>query len=106
MLVVAIVLLVVNACAKHLLTIDMVAALAVLLSFGHAQISDRMAEKQGELDRPTVECYRKMWAYFFGKEICWLTYFCVTQAYSALVGVFVFLAYPIWRRIYRSRNHK
>lgn len=102
MLVVATILFVVNLCTHHLFSIEMIAALAVLLSFGHAQISDRMAEKQGELDHPTVECYRKMWFYFFGKEMCWLVYFFLSQSYSALVGVFVFLVYPIWRKLYRK----
>lgn len=102
MLIVAVILFAVNFFTHHLFTIEVIAALAVLLTFGHAQIADRLAEKQAEMDRPTVECYRKMWFYFFGKEICWLTYFFLNHSYSALVGVFIFLGYPGWRKLYRN----
>lgn len=101
-LVVGLILLTVNIFAHHLLSIDMIAALAVLLTFGHASIGDRLAEQEALRTTPQVECYRKMGYYFVGKEMCWLLYFSVSHAYSALVGVFVFLLYPVWRRLYRK----
>lgn len=106
MLVVATILLAVNYFTHHLYSMEMAAALAVLLTFGHAQIADRMAEKQEAMDEPTVDCYRKLRYYFIGKEACWFLYFLVSHAYSALIGVLVFLAYPFWRRIYRSWKRK
>ena len=106
MLVVATILMVVNYFAHHLLSIELVGSLAVLLTFGHAQIADRLAEQEGLRDKPQVDCYRKMVYYFVGKEMCWLVYFACTHTYSALVGVFVFLAYPVWRRFYRSQQKK
>lgn len=102
MLVVGAILLAVNFFTHHLCSVEMLAALAVLLTFGHAQIADRMARSQATMDKPTVECYRKMWYYFAGKEICWFLYFFMTRSYSALVGVIVFLLYPIWRMCYRD----
>lgn len=102
MLVVAAILVVVNVFTHHLVSFEILGSIAVLLTFGHAQIADRLAEKQGKLDKPTVECYRNMWYYYVGKEVCWLLYFTSCHAYSALVGVVVFLVYPIWRRVYKK----
>ncbi len=103
MLVVAVILLTVNFFAQKLFSIEILAAIAVLLTFGHAQIADRLAEKEAQREEPEVECFRKMWYYFVGKEIFWLLYFFLNHSYSALVGVFVFLFYPVWRRIYRTK---
>ena len=49
-------------------------------------------------------CYRWATRYLIGKEICWLVYFVVLGAHSALVGVGVFLLYPVWRHQYRKRK--
>jgi hypothetical protein len=103
MLVVAAILMAVNFFAHKLFTIEILAAAAVVLTFGHAQVADRLAEKEAQREVPEVECYRKMWYYFVGKEIFWLLYFFLNHSYSALVGVFVFLLYPVWRRVYRTK---
>lgn len=116
MLVVTAILLAVNYFTHGVhLSIELVGSAAVLLTFGHAQIADRLAEAENQRARDAalsvypsteakikVECFRKLWWYYVGKESCWLVYFACTHAYSALVGVFVFLAYPVWRRIYRT----
>jgi hypothetical protein len=103
MLVVAAVLIAVNYLTHKLFTIEILAAFAVLMTFGHAQIADRLAEQEALRTVPAVDCYRKMWYYFVGKETFWFLYFYLNHSYSALVGVFLFLAYPAWRRIYRKR---
>jgi len=89
--------------------IEVVGALAVLLTFAHVQVADRLAEKEQEreslkLSEETVECHRWATRYLVSKEICWLLYFLVLGAYSALVGVGVFLLYPVWRRYYRKKR--
>lgn len=101
MLVVAAVLLAVNILTHKLFTIEVLAAFAVLMSFGHAQIADRLAEQESLRAIPAVECFKKMAYYFVAKEVFWFLYFLLNHSYSALVGVFLFLAYPIWRRFYR-----
>ena len=75
MITVATILIVVNYLAHKLFSIEILAALAVLVSFGHTQISARLAEKEAERLLPEVECYKKMWYYFVGKEMLWLLYF-------------------------------
>lgn len=102
MLFVASVLLVCNMIAGSPKGLELLAALAVLLSFGHAQIADRLAEKEDKRSVPEVECYKKLWYYFLGKEACWFLFFLLSHAYSALAGVFIFLAYPFWRKVYRA----
>lgn len=80
---------------------EVIGAVAVLLTFGHAQIGTRLAEAEGARSAPQVACHHKLAWYFSGREICWAVYFVWGHAYSAIVGVGVFLLYPLWRRIYR-----
>lgn len=101
LIVVAVILLAVNFITHHLLSIEILAALAVLLNFGYVQIGDRLLEVESAKEIPQVECYRKMQYYFVGKEFFWFLYFFMNHSYSALVGVLVFLTYPLWRRMYR-----
>lgn len=82
---------------------EWIGAGAVLLSFGHAAVSDRMAERQAAMSKPDVECYKWSWRYFIGKEVLWVAYFILHHSYSALVGCGVFLVYPLWRKLYRQR---
>lgn len=98
---VAAILLAVNFFTHKILSIELLASMAVLLTFGHAQIADRLAEQEGLKKVPAVSCYKKMWYYFMAKEFFWLLYFFMNKSYSALIGVFVFLAYPVWRSWYR-----
>lgn len=102
MLFVAGALLLANMIAGRPNPIELLGAVAVFLSFGHAQIADRLAEKEGQKEKPEVDCYKKLWYYFIGKELFWLAYFLMNHSYSALAGVFIFLAYPAWRKYYRT----
>lgn len=79
-----------------------IGALAVVLSFGHAQVADRMREKEAAKLLPDVACWRWSDRYFVGKEAAWAVYFVATRTWPALAGVAVFLAYPLWRRWWRS----
>jgi hypothetical protein len=79
--------------------VEAVGSLAVILTFCHTQVAFRLEEKHGQSSDPdSVECYRWQSRYFCAKEICWLGYFVILGAWSALVGVFIFLAYPFWRK--------
>lgn len=79
---------------------------AVYLTFGYTTISNRLEEieheRQARGETPEVECYRKLQFYFFGKEILWTLYFIFLGAWSALVGVGLFLLYPYWRKLWRK----
>ena len=102
MMVVTIILLLVNLLFNRLFSIEILSALAVILTFGHAQISTRLSEQQSLVEQPSVECHRKLILYYIGKEVCWFWYFLISGSYSALVGVVVFLMYPLWRKYYKS----
>lgn len=87
--------------------VEWIGSLAVLLTFAHVQVADRLAE-QADLEernrgQATVECYWKLKWYLVGKEVLWLAYFVMLGAWSALVGVALFLLYPLWRHWYRRR---
>ncbi len=102
MLFVAGVLLAVNGFRNDFHPLEILAAIAVFLTFGHAQIADRLAEKESQRDNPEVDCYKKLWYYFVGKEILWCLYFLLSHSYSALAGVAIFFCYPFWRIFYRK----
>lgn len=86
---------------------DWICAFAVLASFAHAQVSDRLAEYAGVAEefepRSLTICWRWSRRYFVAKELAWLVSFAMIRAWPALVGVVVFLLYPVWRGIYRKR---
>lgn len=84
--------------------LEWLGAAAVLLSFGHAQVADRLAEREAARERPSVECHQMATGYLVGKESLWFAYFVLHQSWSALVGVVLFIAYPLWRRAWRARN--
>jgi hypothetical protein len=74
---------------------------AVTLSFAHGQVADRLAEREAARPVPAVACHAKAGRYFVMKEALWAAFFLTTAAYPALVGVALFLAYPVWRRWWR-----
>lgn len=86
--------------------IEYVGSLAVLFTFMHAQVGFRFSEAaQNNADSPTiVSCHRWSTRYFMAKEALWFVYFFALGAWSALVGVGVFLAYPFWRKHYRLKR--
>lgn len=81
--------------------VEVIGSSAVLVSFAHVQVSDRLAEREAARDRPEVHCYAWARRYFITKEILWLGYFVSKGAWSALVGCALFLAYPAWRAWWR-----
>jgi hypothetical protein len=100
--------------------VEAVGSLAVLASFAHGQVADRMAEHARLTDelacgvcenagiprvaaRALAHCWRWSTRYFVAKELLWLVYFVAHRSWSALVGVGVFLAYPLWRKWWRGR---
>jgi hypothetical protein len=87
--------------------VELLGSIAVLFTFMHAQVGDRLAEKEAARARAgdpvLVACHHWMWRYYVSKEAWWLAYFVSMRAWSALVGCAVFMAYPVWRRVWRSR---
>lgn len=84
--------------------LELVGAAAVTLSFAHAQVADRLAEREAARERPSVECHRWAGRYLLGKEALWCGYFVAHRSWSALAGVALFLAYSPWRRWWRRRH--
>lgn len=87
-------------------SVEWFGAAAVLCSFGHVNVTSRMAEHIAYYEKTTgvavVSCYRWERYYFLLKEIFWLIYFIKLGAYSALVAVVIFLLYPLWRKLWRK----
>jgi hypothetical protein len=84
--------------------LELVGAGAVLLSFAHGQVADRLAEREASRKHPSVDCHRWASRYFVGKESLWLLYFVAHHSWSALAGVGLFLVYTPWRRFWRARH--
>ena len=91
---------------SHKGLVEWLGVLAVFLTFGHTSIADRLHEREAKrynIDKKVeVNCYWKLNYYFYAKELCWLIYFLLLGAWSALAGVFIFLLYPLWRKVYRK----
>lgn len=83
---------------------EIIGSSAVLLTFMHAQISDRMSERQSRMEKPDVHCHRWSMRYFVAKEALWISFFVMTGSYSAIAGSAVFMAYPLWRKFWRKRH--
>lgn len=82
--------------------INWITTLAIIFTFQHAQIGDRLQERQGIMDKPTVECYWKL-NYLFGiKEVLWIIAFVLMHNWAAIIGSVMFTLYPIWRKVYRK----
>ena len=102
--------------------LELVGTAAVMLSLGHASVADRLAEAEHErrarqrvfdaavgfpmhdADRLAVTCHHWATRYLVGKEALWVVYFVVHHSWAALAGCAIFLAYPVWRRWWRSRH--
>jgi hypothetical protein len=84
--------------------VEWIGSAAVLAGFGHATISDRLAEAEAARARPMVECHWKARWYWVAKEVLWASYFVFHKSFAALVGCTVFLLYPAWRRWWRARR--
>ena len=88
--------------------IEIVASLAVFFSFAHMKVSNRLEEreayriKNNTADSFSVSYSHKITRYLYIKEFLWIVYFVLIGAWSALVGAFVFLLYPSWRRLWRK----
>ena len=75
---------------------------SVFFTFLHAQVADRMQERQAILEKPDVECYWKS-NWFFGiKEFLWIVFFLMIHSYAALSGAILFSIYPFWRKYWRK----
>ncbi len=79
------------------------ALVAVLLTFAHAQVADRLREGV-EAGDPHVECSPWLDRYWISKEIVWFAVFFELKAWPALVGCVVFALYPFWRKRFRLRH--
>jgi len=84
--------------------VEWLGALAVFLSFMHAQIAFRFSESDQRQPIAQVPCSWKAQYYFMAKEACWFIYFICLGAWPALIGVVVFLLYPIWRQYHLKRK--
>ncbi len=78
-------------------TVDWVGSAAVLLTFGHAQVADRLHERAQVAPEVAIHCMPWLRRYFYGKELLWCIYFVWQGSWPALAGVGVFLLYPVWR---------
>lgn len=82
------------------------AAFGVFFSFGHAKVASRMMEAQAVTEQVTVSCYRMSETYWAVKEIAWFAAFVATCMYPALVGNFLFLLYPSWRKVHLDTRYE
>lgn len=83
---------------------EIICSCAVLFTFKHAQIADRMQERQSIMEKPDVHCYKWSNRYFILKEAMWICFFLMTKSYAALSGAILFSLYPLWRKYWRRMH--
>ena len=88
----------------HFAIPEIICSFAVFFTFLHAQVADRMQERQAILESPDVHCHWKLNWYFTIKEFLWITFFLMNGAYAALSGAIVFFLYTFWRKYWRKIN--
>lgn len=88
----------------HFYISEIICSFAVFVTFLHAQIADRMQERQAILETPDVHCHWKLNWFFTIKECLWIAFFLMTNSYSALSGAILFSLYPFWRKYWRKIN--
>ena len=101
------IMLVLVALISHGGYVEYIGVAAVFFTFNHAGIAERLREVEDARQKHNdnkykVECYRKLEKYFYAKEAMWLLYFVILGAWSALVGVGIFLIYQPWRSLWRK----
>lgn len=102
--IVVLLLLVASLFFKAITFADVVCCIAVWITFLHAQVADRMQEKQAKMVTPDVECYKWSNRYFLVKEALWILFFVTIHSYPALIGSITFFIYPYYRKIYRKKK--
>lgn len=77
---------------------EFIGTLAVIFTFCYVQVATRLDEKS---TKESLPCSHWLTKYLFIKETLWLIYFIVfLKAWSAAIGVCLFLLYPFWRKSY------
>ncbi len=96
--------LITTALLSHKGLIEFLGVGAVFFSWMHASVANSLQEAQQAKVRQNipveVECHRWLSRYFYIKEIFWCAYFFWLGAWSALAGVFIFLFYQFWKKIW------
>lgn len=84
--------------------IELLGVGAVFFSWMHASVANSLQDAQlarlERLEEVEVSCYQWLARYFYIKEILWCLYFFYLGAWSALAGVFIFLLYQSWRKVW------
>lgn len=64
---------------------EWIVCFAILFTFMHAQVADRMKEKEDTKIIPDVSCYQRSTRYYVLKELLRVVFFLITQVYTALL---------------------
>lgn len=91
--------------------IEWIGALAVFIGFKHTVVAFRLedvVEKRETHGDTAFNSHGYQTQYFYGKEILWFIYFILLGAWSGLVGVVIYLLYPLWHGVrvkYHTKSH-
>lgn len=66
-------------------------------TFEYTLIATRLGENERKGNATERKHYKNLLFFYYLKEIIWLIYFVILGAWSAIIGVFIFLIYGWWR---------
>ena len=87
--------------------VEWVGVFGVVFTFEYQVLSTYLAE-HGEARKRVGKSvksdfiYKEIQFLYYSKEMVWISYFLLLEAYSAIVGTIVFICYGVWRRLYRN----
>jgi len=89
--------------------VEVLGTIAVILTFCYVQVATRLDEQMARCEsdeNKSHEIHCRVWLnrYLVMKEAMWCIYFVYLGGWSALVGVVIFLLYPLWRNFHNGRK--
>ena len=77
---------------------EWVGTLSIVLTFAHAAAANSLK------DGPSPHARKFLNHYLISKELSWLLYMILIDAYSGIIGTILFLCYPFWRYYIGDKN--
>jgi len=77
--------------------VEWLGVFGVILTFEYTLIATRLGENEEHGTQEEKKYFKRLLLFYYLKELVWLAYFIILGAWSAIVGVVIFLLYGGWR---------
>jgi len=84
--------------------IEWLGVIGVILTFEYTLVATRLGENEKKGTKEEKNYYGRLLFFYYFKEVIWLVYFIALGAFSAIIGVFIFLIYGWWRLAWNKHS--